>query len=300
MPYRLRVLNMLSFKRSFQTRAQALEVYKTQLSSCRLFVESFEGASKDTPVRVTLQISESDQSVALDGTVERAVGKKEAVELGFGTRPGLLLSIPITPEIVAPLRAFFLAQPKPSATPAPSVSAPFETLAACSPADARREADTFLSMAHESSLYRLFHANADVSRAQLRQIYNKIVRTLHPDKLRTDFDAALCNSLADCYQILNEAYKILQNGVENGIYLEISRQNNRPDGMSLEAYKKFLSDYRLKNANNIRLADELVRMAQMARANGNNEEARSNLKLALSYDALNEPARAMMMQFDGT
>ena len=57
---------MLSFKRIFATQQQALDVYKSQLSKQKLFVEAFEGAPKGTPVKVALTITETGQSIALD------------------------------------------------------------------------------------------------------------------------------------------------------------------------------------------------------------------------------------------
>jgi len=69
---------MLSFKRIFATQQQALDVYKSQLSKQKLFVEAFEGAPKGTPVKVALTITETGQSIALDGSVERMMGKTEA------------------------------------------------------------------------------------------------------------------------------------------------------------------------------------------------------------------------------
>ena len=131
----------------------------------------------------------------------------------------------------------------------------------------------------------------------LRTVYNRIVKNLHPDKHRSDFSDALSESLGDAYQILNEAYKILQHGVACEIYLEVSREVGQHKGMSLAGYKKFQADYRLKNANGIHMADEFVAKAQTAQATGDKDAAMQSLKLALQYDKYNESARSMLMSF---
>lgn len=283
---------MLTFKRIFQTQQLALDVYKSQLSKQKLFVEAFEGAPKETPASVTLSIAETRQTIELSGSVERMMGKTEVAQNGYGQRPGLLLRIPITPELVAPLRAFFLTKPETAAPQLPD--APFLTLAGETPQQAKREADMFLKKAETGNLFELFGLRARDDRKQLRAIYNKIVKNLHPDKHRSDFDEELSDALGDAYQILNEAYKILQHSIASEIYLEISRENGQNRGMSLSAYKKFQADYRLKNANGIHMADEFVAKAENAQARGDRDAAAQALKLALKYDKYNESARSML------
>ena len=63
--------------------------------------------------------------------------------------------------------------------------------------------------------------------------------------------------------------------------------------MSLLDYKKFLADYRLKNASNISLAEEFVQKAQAALKAGRQDDARLNIQLALKYDPYNETARGL-------
>ena len=286
---------MLSFKRIFATQQQALDVYKSQLSKQKLFVEAFEGAPKGTPVKVALTITETGQSIALDGSVERMMGKTEATQNGFGQRPGLMLDMPITPEIVAPLRAFFLTKAEAATPKLPN--APFMSLSDETATQVEFEVGAFLKKAETGNLFELFGMRPQDARKILRTVYNRIVKNLHPDKHRSDFSDALKESLGDAYQTSNEAYKILQHGVACEIYLEISREVGQHKGMSRAGQKEFQADYRLKNANGIHMADEFVAKAQTAQATGDKDAAMQSLKLALQYDKYNESARSMLMSF---
>lgn len=98
----------MELSRTFQTRAQALEVYRSQLCRQLLFIEVFEAVRPDTPIKVTLRISETDSVIKLAAKAIKMIRKSEAIELGYGTRAGVILDVPITPDIVAPFRAFFL------------------------------------------------------------------------------------------------------------------------------------------------------------------------------------------------
>ena len=205
-------VDMLSFKRTFQTRQQALDVYRSQLSAQKLFVESFEGYTKGSPVVVSLEIRETEQRIELNGTVERLMGKREAVELGYGQRPGLVLDVPITQDLIAPLRAFFLAQPKgvnSSAPGAPQSSGinkvnerpaariPFENLASCPREQAEQEVERFFELAERGNVYQLFNVRPDVDRKELRRIYNIAVRSLHPDSQSDAFSSEFAEKLDD-------------------------------------------------------------------------------------------------------
>ncbi len=304
---------MLTFQRVFATRQQALDVYRSQLSGQKLYVESFEGYSKGSEVEVKLEIRETSQKIVLKGTVERVIGKKEVVELGYGQRPGLMLNIPITGDIVQPLRGFFLAQNtqnaqntksssspvRPSvmrpgsvsAKPAASDVIPFANIDKCSPEEALSQVDAFLELSEKCSLFSVFNVRSSVDRKELRRIYNIVVRKLHPDSYPESFDAVLTDKLSDAYQVFNEAYKILQHPVLSAIYMDISKQERRFEGMSLPAYKKWLEDYRTRNAANIRLAEDF---ANKALASEDAVECEKNLRLALQYDPFNETAREAM------
>ena len=283
---------MLSFKRIFSTQQQALDIYKSQLSKQKLFVEAFEGAPKGTPATVALAIKETGQSITLQGSVERMMGKSEATQNGYGQRPGLILNVPITPDLVAPLRAFFLTKSEKAAPQLPN--APFMSLDDETAAQVEIEVGAFLKKAETGNLFELFGMRPREDRKILRTVYNKIVKNLHPDKHRDDFSDDLSESLGDAYQILNEAYKILQHGIASEIYLEASREAGQIQGMSLAAYKKFQADYRLRNANNIHMADEFVAKAQASQATGDADAAIQSLKLALQYDKYHEAARSML------
>ena len=305
---------MLSFKRIFKTRQQALEVYKTQLSAQMIYVESFEAYPAGTEVKLELQNSENRQTIVLDAKVERVIGKAEVIEKKFGQRPGLILRVAITQDLIAPMRAFFLAESAPAAAPVrpkfaepvrPKVSdvksseevkttsIPLENLNSLSPSAALAEVNAFLNVVSKGSLYQIFNLRPGADRKQLRGVYNKLVRVLHPDRHESAFGAELIEKLEDAYQIVNEAYESLQNPIKNSIYLEISRANRVPDGMSLNDYKKFLADYRIKNAANISLADELAQKAEQALMAGNKDIAEQNVKLALQYDPYHEGARSI-------
>ncbi len=294
---------MITFQRIFQTREQAMDVYKSQLSSQKLYVESFEGYSKGTEVSVSLEIRETSQKVVLRGSVERLMGKKEVMELGFGQRPGLLLSVPITPDVVEPLRAFFLAQAPKSAAPksaessstSSSRSIPLENITQCSAEEAVEKVRAFLQLANRGNLYMLFNVPPTVDRQTLRRIYNVVVRTLHPDAHDENFSQELSLLLGEAYQVFNEAYQILQHPIKCAIYMEVSRQARAFGGMSLNAYKKWQEDYRMRNASNIRMSDELVAKAEDELAKGDREHAAQNLQLALQYDPFNENARSVQI-----
>ena len=343
---------MLSFTRIFQTRQQALDVYKTQLSSQFIYVESFEAYSAGTAVLVELQNRENGQNITLNATVERAIGKTEVVEKRFGMRSGLILHVDITPELVSPLRSFFLAgsdapviaktvteasapvqvvrpaavshdtqpvrheavqpvqpvrpaavhpvRPKFASAASPAsdgaqVRLPLENLPDLPAATAIRDVGRFCSLAASGSLYRFFNATCQTDRKSLRNAYNKLVRILHPDRHQSGYTEELTEKLIEAYQLLNDAYEILQNPVKNDIYLEVSRLNRAPEGMSLNDYKKFMEDYSTKNAANIRLADDLAVKAEQAMMAGNREVAAKNVNLALQYDPYHEVARAIKL-----
>lgn len=331
---------MITFQRIFQTRQQAMDVYRSQLSSQKLYVESFEGYPKGSEAKINLEIRETGKKISLSAVVERVMGKKEVMELGYGQRPGILLNVPITPDIVEPFRNFFLpaeqgsgstvrptaaaAKPAPqmivrptavrptaasvaskiSSQPAEPVrpasaatmpaAIPFEKLASCSPEEAMAEVEDFFRRAESGNIYQLFNVRADYDKKIVRRIYNTVVRVLHPDA-QADWSAELSEKLGDAYQILNDVYKILQNPVLNAIYMDISRANRAPGGMSLGAYKKYRADYNLRNAANVRLADELAQKAEDALNRGCMAEAEQHIHLALQYDPFNEAARSVQL-----
>lgn len=323
---------MITFQRIFQTRQQAMEVYKTQLSSQKLYVESFEGYPRGSEAALYLEIRETGKKITLSAVVERVMGKKEVMELGYGQRPGILLNVPISPDIVEPFRNFFLPSERdvtnapvrpvtpvrptaasvsgraashvqPSAVspaspvrPAPAMpsSIPFEKLASCSPEEAEAEVEAFFKRADNGNIYQLFNIRADYDRKTVRKIYNTVVRVLHPDA-QSAWGAELSEKLGDAYQILNDVYKILQNPVLNAIYMDISRANRMPGGMSLNAYKKYKADYDLRNAANVRLANELAQKAEDALGRGCISEAEQHIHLALQYDPFNEAARSVLL-----
>ena len=315
---------MLELKRVFQTHQQAMEVYRIQLSKQLLYVETFEGFPKGTEASVHLEIRETGKQIKLLGTVERLMGKKEAMETGFGQRPGLILKLPITPDVVEPLRAFFAAPTgvqssvsrpspvrsasqvvRPGQVVRPNQAAeqeaampetdevPFATLSASDPQQASKLISEFLSLAESGSLYRLFNLRTNAERKQIRRVYNIVVRSLHPDAHEEGFSDELTEKLGDCYQVFNEAYQILSHPIRGAIYLDVSKANRVPNGMSLNAYKKWLDDYRMKSATSIRMADDLLQKAEEALSSGHREEAAHHIKLALQYDPYHEGARAL-------
>ncbi|MBR4986105.1 MAG: J domain-containing protein [Proteobacteria bacterium] len=328
---------MITFQRIFQTRQQALDVYRSQLSSQKLYVESFEGYPKGSEASVSLEIRETGKKISLPAVVERVMGKKEVTELGYGQRPGILLNVPITPDIVEPFRNFFLpgedrsacapvrptassvsaargsaspsspvrptassvvsrcpAEPAAPAAPSAPPAIPFEKLVSCTPQEAKQEVESFFKRVETGNIYQLFNVRADYDKKTVRRIYNGVVRVLHPDA-QAEWDAELSEKLGDAYQILNEAYKILQNPVLNAVYMDISRANRAPGGMSLNAYKKYRSDYDLRNAANVRLADELAGKAEDALNRGCVSEAEQHIRLALQYDPYNIAARSIQL-----
>ena len=299
---------MQRFQRIFQTRQQALDVYKTQLSQQILYVESFEGYSSGTEVIIELEIRETHMKIALNASVARIIGRKEVTELGFGTRPGLLLNVPITPDVVGPLRSFFLteasggtnatvrASSSNSESPKGETRRPREPLSGlnrCTPDEALIQVKNFIALAERESLYAMFNVRSDVDRKTLRSIYNSVVRTLHPDS-NVARDPELAQKLGEAYQLFNEAYQILHHPIQSVIYQEVSKSCRVPDGMSLNAYKKWQSDYSMQNAQNIRMADELVSKAETFKQSGREKEATETLSLALKYDPYHERAREMM------
>ncbi|MBO4350599.1 MAG: J domain-containing protein [Proteobacteria bacterium] len=273
-----------------------MDFYKAQLARQQIYVEAFEGAPKGTDAQVKLEIRETQQKIVIDTKVERPIGKKEAVELGYGQRPGLILNVTITPDLVEPLRAFFLAQGPARPTAAPiKQRIPFEDIANCTLEQVEAQVDQFLAFAEKGNLFQLFNVRPNVEKKELRSIYNVVVRVLHPDAHGNDYPENITHKLEDAYQIFNEAYKILQNPVQSKIYLEISRANRIPNGMSLNDYKKWQADYRMKNATNIHKADELMAAAEDALMKGNTAAAEQNKLLALQYDPYNESAHAMII-----
>ncbi|MBQ8037755.1 MAG: J domain-containing protein [Proteobacteria bacterium] len=326
---------MITFQRIFQTRQQAMDVYRSQLSSQKLYVESFEGYPRGSEAALSLEIRETGKKITLSAVVERVMGKKEVMELGYGQRPGILLNVPISPDIVEPFRNFFLpaerevasAPVRPVAPVRPTASAvsgmaaphaspvrpsavssasparpaaamplsiPFERLASCTAEEAEAEVEAFFKRADNGNIYQLFNIRADYDRKAVRKIYNTVVRVLHPDA-QGAWSAELSEKLGDAYQIINDVYKILQNPVLNAIYMDISRANRMPGGMSLNAYKKYKADYDLRNAANVRLANELAQKAEDALGRGCISEAEQHIRLALQYDPFNEAARSVLL-----
>ena len=287
---------MLVFQKVFQTRQAAMDFYKTQLARQQIYVEAFEGAAKGTDAQVKLEIRETQQKIVLNTKVERSIGKKEAADLGYGQRPGIILNLTITQDLIEPLRNFFLAQgpARPTAT-AIKQRIPFEDISSCTLEQVESQVDQFLAFAEKGNLFQLFNVRPDVERKELRSIYNVVVRVLHPDAHGNEYPENIAHKLEDAYQIFNEAYKILQNPVQSKIYLEISRSNRISDGMSLNDYKKWQSDYRMKNAANIHKADELMSAAEDALMKGDKAAAEQNKLLAMQYDPYNESAHAMII-----
>ncbi len=112
----------MELSRTFQTRAQALEVYRSQLCRQLLFIEVFEAVRPDTPIKLTLRISETNSVIKLAAKAIKMIRKSEAIELGYGTRAGVILDVPITPDIVAPFRAFFLSDTGGNSQASPAAS----------------------------------------------------------------------------------------------------------------------------------------------------------------------------------
>lgn len=282
---------MMTFRRIFKFRQDALDTYATQVSKGRLYVESFEALPRNTEVAVTLLMGATGETITLTGKVERMVGKSEAIRENYGQRSGVLLIIDAADPALC---KFFDAKPPSSQTDKPSSPTPFENLSQRDADDIEKEVDAYLELSRSGSLYQLFGFKDKLDKDALRDVYRAMVKSLHPDKHQSDFTQSLSDKLADAYQIVNDAYKILQNAITHKIYLDISRDNLKPKGMSLTAYKKFLTDYRLKNSNNIKMANELTQRTQEAVNDGKKNAVAQNLKLALQYDKYNEMARSML------
>ena len=314
---------MLTFSRVFQTRQQALEVYKSQLSGQKIYVESFESYPSGTPAILNLEIVETGQRISLDVTVSCGVGRTMAIECHYGQRAGVLLNVPIGPDRIAPLREFFTAgSPRTNASGSDVVSAgqsqirppesvqksivrpagkstnryPFENIQSLEPAQALAEVDRFLDVSKTGSLYMLFNVQPAISRTELRSVYNNVVRVLHPDRYPPSFGAELRSKLSMAYQLFNDAYQVLQNSTERGVYMDVSRAMGRTTGISLETYRKWQNDYRTQNGNNIRMAEELVEKAQEMQRNGDNDGYLQTLGLALKYDPYCQTARAKLQK----
>ncbi len=101
---------MAELTRIFQTREYAFDIYRSQLSRQELFVEVFEAMQAGTAVNLTLSIRETSQTITLPAVVKCMLRRKEAVEAGYGQRAGVILNVPFTPDVIEPLRNFFLAQ----------------------------------------------------------------------------------------------------------------------------------------------------------------------------------------------
>ena len=314
---------MLVFSKVFQTRQQALDFYKSQLSGQKIFVESFESYAQGTSAKVVLEILETKQKIELNATVDSPVGRNAAIERHLGQRAGLFLNVPIQPDMIAPLRSFFTignqnnnradgtATPSRSAAESPATAPsgqnqkiirpagktnriPFDNIQSMSPDSVMAETDRFIRNAKDSSLYRLFNVLPTVTRPELRSIYNTIVAVLHPDRHPASFSPELCQKLSSAYQIFNDAYQILQNTVERSVYMDVSRDMGKPSGMSLDAYRKWKNDYQIQNGNNIRMAEELVQNASDAQRRGDAQEQAQMLQLALKYDPYCQAARSKL------
>lgn len=282
---------MMTFRRIFKFRQDALDTYASQVSKGRLYVESFEALPRNTDVSVTLLMGATGETVTLTGKVERMVGKSEAVRENYGQRSGVLLIIDASDPALC--KFFDVKPPSAQTTDQPS-PVPFENLSQRDADDIEKEVDAYLELSRNGSLYQLFGFKDKLDKDTLRDVYRAMVKSLHPDKHQTNLTQSISDKLADAYQIVNDAYKILQNAITNKIYLDISRDNLKPKGMSLTSYKKFLADYRLKNSNNIKMANDLTQRAQEAISDGKKDAVAQNLKLALQYDKYNEMARSML------
>jgi len=299
-------------KRIFQTREQAMDFYRNQLSKQIAFVESFDALPAGTVVSLALQIRESKQSIDLEAKVQRTVGKSEATTKGYSTRAGLLLDV--VSDNADTLRAFFMPGGGPSdpavstatsqtpqssstqnASSAPEPIPPFANLSSMEAYEVAAELDRFFALAQNVGLYRLFGLRENAQRHQIRNIFNAIVRNLHPDTYVSKLPRELCVRLEQAYQFVNDTYQILQHPIESAIYMEISKQERAFSGMTLARYQQWLADYRQKNSNNIRLAENLVAQAEASRDSGDIEQARQNLQLALRYDPYCVPARSLAL-----
>ncbi|MCL2326527.1 MAG: hypothetical protein FWC40_08555 [Proteobacteria bacterium] len=302
-------------KRIFQTRDQARDFYRNQLSKHIAFVESFDALPAGTAVSLALQIRESKQSIDLEAKVQRTVGKSEATTKGYGARAGLLLDVAIPPDNADSLQAFFMSgasepsgsglsaavsqavqsSPAQNISTAPEPIPPFANLSAMDATEVAAELDRFFALAQNVGLHRLFGLRENAQRHQIRTVFNAIVRSLHPDTYAAKLPRELCARLEQAYQFVNDAYQILQHPIESIIYMEISKQERAFSGMTLARYQQWLADYRQKNSNNIRLAENLVAQAEASRNGGDIEQARQNLRLALQYDPYCVPARSLTL-----
>lgn len=291
---------MVMVKRVFQTREQALDVYRSQLSQCLIFIETFEPERVGSVVRVGLEIIETRQSISLEAKVSAVVGKREAVERGYGQRAGMLLEVVLSAEIVEPLRTFFLTEAistraKPSVGLAEaSEIRPFSAQCMSSEETASAEVERFLGLTETASLFALFGLGQGVERQQLRLVYNQIVRELHPDAQVLSFNVELKNKLELAYQVLNEVYALLQHPIERAIYLEVSQLEQSPLGLSYTRYKAWQSAYRQEHSANIRMSNTLLERVLESRSLGDHSQAERDLRLALQYDPFNAAARALI------
>jgi hypothetical protein len=245
-----------------------------------------------------------------------------AIERHYGVRAGVMLNVPIGPDKIAPLREFFMAGSDRSNSSSAGTSGvrtqvrppesvqktivrpagkstnryPFENIQSLEPAQALAEADRFLDVAKTGSLYMLFNVQPTISRNDLRSVYNNVVRVLHPDRYPASFGAELRSKLSMAYQLFNDAYQVLQNSTERGVYMDVSRALGRINGVSLETYRKWQNDYRTQNGNNIRMAEELVEKAQEMQRSGDNDGYLQTLNLALKCDPYCQTARAKLQK----
>ena len=332
---------MVELNRIFQTRDQALEAYKTQLSHQELFVEVFEALSAGTEVSLTLTIRETKQTITLPATVKKMFRKKEAVEMGYGMRAGVILSIVFTPEIIEPFRAFFLAGAPSStssldrsgeqkgephlhqATPLnepndltrrdrtrystvrgpvtkletpKTTQTPFRDLAQKNETDIKVELTRTEQQACSGNLFSLFGLDSRCDRKDIRRVYNEIVRNLHPDTYPVDLSKDTVHRLELAYQTYNDAYQIIQHNVKRDIYMDVSRSEGRPGGLSLEKYVAWQAAYAQKNNAGIQMAASLSAQARESKLAGLMDQARQQLTLALKYDPFCIDARSMELE----
>lgn len=276
---------MTSLGRQFKNHEAAMEAYREQLSRGELFVECFEVLSPQSQVQLTLRIIDSAKQILLPAKVLRMVGKSEAVGSGFGSRPGVLLSVPITAENRDALIAFFSAPAK--EPPKAQTQSPVPNQEAKSqPGASSLWHAKILQGADKLGYYALFDLSAGASISEIRAHYHERVRSFHPDNYDEALDAELEQSMEEAYQQLNEAYETLSNPIKRKIYDKISAQLRCTYGASFGQITAFWEEYRRSNAAGIRRADSLWQEAQSALESGDQKQAEKLLKLALSFDAL--------------
>lgn len=271
----------MSLKVTYPTIAKAQEAYRAQLRKQRLFVPGGTGTASDV-VTVSLRIEETGGVLELRARVVKELDASTARKHGLGKKGGVVVSIPLTDEIKAPLKELLTG------------SLRGKTL--------QDEVTDWLEGIEEKTHYEVLDVSSSASPDDIRSAYLALMKRFHPDNYFGRASDETIDQLELAYQAVASAFQVLADGKKRDEYdIAIGNFTDSEGGSSANVKRERarLQEYRQSNKAGIRKARDLWQAALEDEKAGNIKAARSKIKLAMNFDPMNPAFERKLKELKG-